>query len=319
MLFRPLTLTALASTALFSACGGGDSTSSSDAEGAGDDAVTLQTKSVHCTPTADNSRKVMGTGHSVFKNDAQGNPLPQPAQMRIWCADESGQWKSDVVDDSDSNVFHKIIPMPNGTLVTIGAMAAHLKEWTVTDGNWSGKTLWEKSWGGRFDRLRDIEIGDVDHDGKDEWAIATHDQGVVAVYNPDEGADAVIEMDQTADTFVHEIEIGDISAGASGGVVEEDVDAAELFDGAVNTGFDLVGVGYIAMGIGCASAGALEFLGELFAVLVIDVGADYRRAFFDEAPQSCGTDSAAATADPCHFAVELTHCYCSWKSRHLRR
>ena len=187
MLFRPLTLTALASTALFSACGGGDSTSSSDAEGAGDDAVTLQTKSVHCTPTADNSRKVMVTGHSVFKNDAQGNPLPQPAQMRIWCADESGQWKSDVVDDSDSNVFHKIIPMPNGTLVTIGAMAAHLKEWTVTDGNWGGKTLWEKSWGGRFDRLRDIEIGDVDHDGKDEWAIATHDQGVVAVYNPDEG------------------------------------------------------------------------------------------------------------------------------------
>ena len=56
----------------------------------------------------------------------------------------------------------------------------------------------------------DIEIGDIDGDGKDEWAIATHDQGVVAVYNPDEGADTVIEMDEKADTFVHEIEIGDV-------------------------------------------------------------------------------------------------------------
>ena len=125
MLIRPLTLTALVSTTLFSACGGGDSDSTNSSDAAGD-AVTLQTKSVHCTPTADNSRKVMVTGHSVFKNDAQGNPLPQPAQMRIWCADESGQWKSDVVDDSDSNVFHKIIPMPNGTLVTIGA------QWLLT-------------------------------------------------------------------------------------------------------------------------------------------------------------------------------------------
>ena len=72
--------------------------------------------------------------------------------------------------------------------------------------------LWSQSWGGKFDRLRDIEIGDVDGDGKDEYVIATHDYGVVAVYNPaeDGGEPEVIELSKKADTFVHEIEIGDI-------------------------------------------------------------------------------------------------------------
>ena len=209
MLKRPITLVALTASISLIACGGGDSESPS-ADGSGEAVTEVNTKAEHCAPTADGSRSVMVTGHSVFKNDAQGNPLPQPAQMRVWCADETGNWKSDIVDDPDSNVFHKIIPMEDGRLITIGAMAAHLKEWKVTDGNWSGTTLWQKSWGGRFDRLRDIEIGDVDQDGKDEWAIATHDQGVVAVYNPDEGAETVIEMDQKADIFVHEIEIGDV-------------------------------------------------------------------------------------------------------------
>ena len=32
-----------------------------------------------------------------------------------------------------------------------------------------------KSWGGKFNRLRDIEVGDVDGDGKDELVLATED------------------------------------------------------------------------------------------------------------------------------------------------
>ena len=36
---------------------------------------------------------------------------------------------------------------------------------------------------------RDIEVGDVDGDGQDEWIVATHDAGVVAVIEPPALAD----------------------------------------------------------------------------------------------------------------------------------
>ena len=70
-------------------------------------------------------------------------------------------------------------------------------------------THWNPKFGGKFDRLRDIERGDVDGDGKDELVIATHDQGVIAVVHPDEDW-RVEEVDRKPNTFVHEIEIGDV-------------------------------------------------------------------------------------------------------------
>ena len=39
-----------------------------------------------------------------------------------------------------------------------------LKKWTHNKGTWSSEVLWERSWGGKFDRLRDIEVGDVNGD-----------------------------------------------------------------------------------------------------------------------------------------------------------
>ena len=64
---------------------------------------------------------------------------------------------------------------------------ALLKKWTFDEeANHGNKMfLWSKFWKGKIDRLRDIG-GDVDHDGKDEFVIATHDAGVVAVLHPDE-------------------------------------------------------------------------------------------------------------------------------------
>jgi hypothetical protein len=81
--------------------------------------------------------------------------------------------------------------------------------WRFTDGAWTAETHWNPKFGGRFDRLRDFEIGDVDGDGKPELVVATHDQGVIAVLHPDEDW-RVDEVDRTPTTFVHEIEIGDI-------------------------------------------------------------------------------------------------------------
>lgn len=122
-----------------------------------------------------------------------------------------GQWSdAEVVEDAQSNVFHKGIAWRDG-LLTIGAMPAKLVHWTKSDGAWKDTLIWEQSWGGKFDRLRDIEIGDLDGDGKDELAIATHDVGVVAVGDEaEDGTWTFQEFDPKDDTFVHEVEIGDV-------------------------------------------------------------------------------------------------------------
>lgn len=147
-------------------------------------------------------------GQAWFWKDAAGKPKPGPARMQIWRQTDEG-WVATRVEDPESNVFHKAIPYGDGIL-TIGAEQALLKKWTFENGAWKADVLWSRSWGGKFDRLRDIEIGDVDHDGKDEFVIATHDNGVIAVLQADDPDAEAIELDPKPDTFVHEIEIGDL-------------------------------------------------------------------------------------------------------------
>ena len=162
-------------------------------------------------PLIGDKTKALLLSQAWFMKDAAGKSKPGPARLEIWREGAAG-WNFTRLEDPDSNVFHKAILTDDGSILTIGAMGAHLKRWTFSNGAWSQDKLWSQSWGGKFDRLRDIEIGDVDGDGKDEYVIATHDFGVVAVYNPAEngGEPEFIELSKKADTFVHEIEIGDI-------------------------------------------------------------------------------------------------------------
>lgn len=134
-------------------------------------------------------------------------PVPGPARLVI-VRRTGGGWQSTVLEDPDSNVFHKAIPWDGG-LLTIGGNRAMLKTWKFADGRWQQETHWSPTFGGRFDRLRDIEVADVDGDGKPELVIATHDQGVIAVVHPDQDW-KIEEIDRQPDTFVHEIEIGDV-------------------------------------------------------------------------------------------------------------
>jgi len=145
----------------------------------------------------------------VDKVGADGKPqsLPGPAKLLIVRNTDAG-WTPTVLEDPESNVFHKAVQTPDG-LLTIGANRAFLRSWTFAGGAWKVTTHWNPTFGGKFDRLRDLEQGDVDGDGKPEWVIATHDQGVIAVLHPDEGW-RVDEIDRQPSTFVHEIEIGDV-------------------------------------------------------------------------------------------------------------
>jgi VCBS repeat protein len=141
------------------------------------------------------------------KPDGGTEPVPGPAKLTIVRRTDVG-WTPVVLEDPDSNVFHKALDWPGGFL-TIGGSKAELKTWRFADGRWQQETHWQPSFGGKFDRLRDVERGDVDGDGKEELVIATHDQGVIAVVHPDENW-RVEQVDAEPNTFVHEIEIGDV-------------------------------------------------------------------------------------------------------------
>ena len=140
-----------------------------------------------------------------------GELTPAPARFEIHRRTATG-WQRFRVEDPDSDAFHKAVPYEGGIL-TAGARDAKLKRWIFADGAWSAETLWSRDWGGKHQRVREFELGDVDGDGHDEIVAATHDMGVVAVLQPGQGPSGgtrVQELHATPDTFVHEIEIGDI-------------------------------------------------------------------------------------------------------------
>ena len=107
-------------------------------------------------------------------------------------------WSHRVLEDPDSNVFHKAMAYRagNGTegLLTLGGTKAAVKLWKV-DG--TSDTLWEADFGGTFSRMRDAEVGDIYGDGSAAIVVATHDQGVVAVLRPDgSGGFSIDELDR---------------------------------------------------------------------------------------------------------------------------
>jgi len=145
----------------------------------------------------------------------KSKPVPAPAKLTM-VRGTGAAWESEVLDDADSNVFHKALVLEvegqPARLLTIGANAARLKTWQKVEGSWQAETQWAPTFGGQQERLRDVEIGDVTGDGRPDVVIVTHDLGVVAVLEiPAEGDWVVHEIDRTEErTFVHEVEIGDV-------------------------------------------------------------------------------------------------------------
>jgi len=120
-----------------------------------------------------------------------------------------------VLEDPQSNVFHKAMVLsPQGKargILTLGGTDAYVKLWREEEGELEPTVLWKADFGGKFDRMRDAEVAHLYGDGKPDIAVATHDQGVVAVLRQDDrGNWKVDRIDQKKDTFVHEIEIGDL-------------------------------------------------------------------------------------------------------------
>jgi hypothetical protein len=144
---------------------------------------------------------------------------PLPARMEFLVR-EGGEWKVFDVSDEASDVFHKVMHYAHGgesaILTVAGApigRPALVKLWKPGADGLESTTLWEQDFGGKRNRMRDVEVADLFGDGRASMAVATHDQGVVATLRPDDdGGFEVVEIDREPNTFVHEIEIGDVDA-----------------------------------------------------------------------------------------------------------
>jgi hypothetical protein len=140
---------------------------------------------------------------------------PGPARLEI-VQQRNGEWIVEVIEDPSSNVFHKamVFDPPEGPpgILTVGGMGAAVKLWRRSGGTWQAETLWQAEFGGERNRMRDVEIGDLFGDGRPALAVATHDQGVVAVVRQAaDGTWSAQELDRKPNTFVHEIELGDLN------------------------------------------------------------------------------------------------------------
>ncbi len=147
----------------------------------------------------------------------QQDGKPVPRSELVVLERRGGSWRARSYGDPESNVFHKaMVFTPAGEapgVITLGGMAAAIKLWRKgADGSFAPvATLWQARFGGKFDRMREAEAGDLYADGTQALAVATHDQGVVAVVRSRPGgAFTATELDRKPDTFVHEIELGDL-------------------------------------------------------------------------------------------------------------
>ena len=225
-------LASLALTALV-ACGSEDSSTPkpAPAEPAEEPASAAAEPAGPATPDDLDRAIVLSLAQFVTKD---GKPVPGPARLEFLVR-KGGEWTMTAIEDEESNVFHKAMEYgPDGApkLLTMAGSAAIVKLWSP-DG--SSEKLWEKDFGGKFSRMRDAEVADLYGDGKATIAVATHDQGVVAVLRPTDDGFEVIELDAEPDTFVHEIEIGDLDAD---GVLEVYATPSEpnRLDGSVQKG-----------------------------------------------------------------------------------
>jgi hypothetical protein len=175
---------------------------------------------------------------SLAQFTTQGNQSIPGAARLEFLVREGGAWKMTALEDPDSNVFHKAMAYGEGDgagLLTFAGTKAIVKLWTPGASGLTAKVLWQKDFGGKFSRMRDGEIADLYGDGSRAIAVATHDQGVVAVLKPNGASFDVKELDAEKDTFVHEIEIGDLDGD---GVKEVYATPSEpnRLDGSVQTG-----------------------------------------------------------------------------------
>jgi hypothetical protein len=260
---------------------------------------------------------------SRFEKGAGG--APKPHSELLFLRQRGGRWEASTHEDPTAPVFHKalVFPVPGEgpAILTLGGSApggpAALKLWHQSPQGLRPETVWEANFGGKFSRMRDAEIADLDGDGQPDLAVATHDQGVVAAVSPEPGGGwAVKELDREKDTFVHEIEVGDLDGD---GVLEVYATPSEpnRLDGTPQPGTVVryvpkQGEGRVVVG-DLGSRHAKEILvedvdgdgtDELYVSIEAAEGGDLEIRRFDAGTPATGGFPIATLRDPmCRFLV----------------
>ena len=106
----------------------------------------------------------------------EGKPVPGPARLEFLYR-RDGRWQTAVIEDEESNVFHKAMfyESPDGPrILTLAGTAAAVKTWEKTSSGLEPTTRWQKDFGGKWSRMRDAEVADLFGDGAATVAVATH-------------------------------------------------------------------------------------------------------------------------------------------------
>lgn len=174
--------------------------------------------------TTASGRTVWGRPHDA-ETPARVDLVADASGWRVvpLASDEPVTWQPGYADQRASksyqlaggNVFHKAVwwqpVFGEAGILTISANAPYLRLWRPGDGGWQAETLWTAKVGGKEQRFRDFEVGDVDGDGEAEIVVVTHDRGGVWVLEQTAGGIEATEVHRSEQrVFVHEVEIGDV-------------------------------------------------------------------------------------------------------------
>jgi hypothetical protein len=161
------------------------------------------------------SYEIIGEASVLTVQDGSWNLESTAAADITWRENSEGDPVIKTYEMGGGNVFHKCMwwdpKYGEPGILTISANMPYMLIWRRDGGKWKPELLWSEFVGGKEQRYRDVEVGDVDHDGQDELVLVTHDRGAIYVMEQTENGLVAEEIHRTDERiFVHEAEIGDV-------------------------------------------------------------------------------------------------------------